>query len=288
MADKILGLSKPQLAIVGVGGAVTIFLVFKHYQNANAANAASTTANTSADIDPATGYPYGSPEDEAALSEQQSDLSGLAASDGGTVSEPTGTTTTTTTTGATTNAAWAQEAQAALVALGYNAESAAGAIGAYLGGIAETPSQVNMIQIVLAEVGPPPVGTYSIISAGSSGGGSTGTTGNPAPISGNPVGPVSTSNYQFPAPQNLTAQSGGSGKINVSWIPVVGPSGQTPSGYTVAYGRTSGAQTWKNTTTATSITLTTIPGETEYIECWANGGPIAPPHAGPIQATAGK
>src|ERR1700758_2678620 len=93
MADgKILGMSKPMAYVTLAGGAVVAFLVFRHYQNASAANAAASAANPAntapPDIDPATGFPYGSPEDEAALAQQNGyGVSGVGAGFGN-VTEP--------------------------------------------------------------------------------------------------------------------------------------------------------------------------------------------------------
>lgn len=219
-----------------------------------------------------------------------------------------------------TNAAWAQAVTTGLVSLGYSAADVSAALGLFFAGqplgiAPDGVSYATIVQAAEAEFGLPPQGTYQIIAAptgsttasGTGGGTTTGTgtgtgttgtgtgtgttgtgtgggtyTGTPAP----PVTPPAK--WQYPAPQNLSASGAGAGKIRVSWAPVVGPQGQIPSNYTVAYGRTSGAHTWENLVSGTSTTLTTQNGMTEYIEVWANGGPVAPPHAGPVKATAGS
>jgi hypothetical protein len=273
---KFMGLSKNQAIIVAIGGAGVVFLVYRHYSAASAAAAASNTAASTADdtgdIDPETGYPYGSAQDTAALAAlNESGTGALDDTGAATDSEPYYSTAPTTQS-PTTNAAWSQYVQQQLATIGYDPETVAGAIGAYLAQIPLTATQAAIVQVALAECGPPPQGEYSIIPQGSP-------TPSPTP---------SGTSYVFPAPTALTATGSGKGKINVTWNPVTGPNSQRPTGYTVAYGRTSGAQTWKNTTSGAAITLTTTPGETEYIEVWANGGPVSPPHAGPVKATAGK
>jgi Fibronectin type III domain len=227
-----------------------------------------------------------------------------------------------------TNAAWAQAVTTGLVSLGYSAADVSAALGLFfagqpLGTAPDGVSYATIVQAAEAEFGLPPQGTYQIIAAptgsttatgtggttttgtgttgtGSTGTGSTGTgTGTTGTgtgggtYTGQPTGPATGTSstpakWQYPAPENLTASGAGAGKIYVSWAPVVGPQGQVPSNYTVAYGRTSGAHTWENIVSGTHTTLTTQNGMTEYIEVWANGGPIAPPHAGPVKATAGS
>lgn len=274
--------SKKVYLIGGVIGVGVVGWIYLHNKSA----AAATTAANSAGIDPATGFAYGSAQDTAALAAQASsteidpatgypygsaqDESALSTEDGavqdtGAAYNPVSVSPT----AVQTNAAWAQAAQQSLSSIGYDPETIAGALGAYLGHIGLTPTQVNIVQVAIAEEGPPPVGSFSIIAA---------TT---APSTG-------LASVRFPAPSGLTASGSGKGRITVTWNPVTGPNGQIPTSYTVAYGRTSGAQTWKVTASGTSTTLTTQPGMTEYVQVWANGGGIAPPGAGPIKATAGK
>ena len=166
---KIMGLSKNQAIFVAIGGAATVFLVYRHYKNASAVvndtSSTGTGTDTSSDIDPETGYAYGSTEDEEALA----GLSGEASGDayGTLTSEPYYSTVATTQT-PTTNAAWSQYVQQQLGTIGYDPETVAGAIGAYLSQIPLTATQAGIVQVALAECGPPPQGEYSIIPQGTS------------------------------------------------------------------------------------------------------------------------
>lgn len=73
MADtiKVFGSNVPKPLVIGGGAAIIIGGIFYYRKNqANAASQASVNAAGSSEIDPATGYPYGSAEDAAALSSQ--------------------------------------------------------------------------------------------------------------------------------------------------------------------------------------------------------------------------
>jgi hypothetical protein len=207
-------------------------------------------------VDPATGYCPGTPED-------------TAAGGGGSVSSTPSTT-------ITTNAQWVTAALAILP--GGNSSANQIALANVLGGIPVTSAQQQVFLEAVGLIGQPPQG-YPTINL---------TDTSAQPSSGSGTGAASSGSWKYPAPGGLRASGAGAGRISVSWSGVKGPSGQVPGSYTVAYGRTSGAQTWKNQVSGTSTVLQTQNGMTEYIEVWANGGPIAPPHAGPVKATAGK
>lgn len=306
MAEKTIDIAGKKVnkwVVYGGAGAVVV-VAYIYFKDKNASSS-SSTANSSA-IDPVTGLPYSQDNTVDPLTglsylaeaEQYGSVSAAeAAFSGGGISSTGGggtgsgiangtpstsnvnpVSTPAPATGFTTNAEWSQSAIAALEAMGYDSNTATSAIAAYLAGMSLTALQSSLVQLATSEIGPPPVSPPAITTTPAGSGSGAGTI----------LPPVPTAKYQFPAPQNLTAESGGSGKIFVSWAPVVGPQGQTPTGYTVAYGRTSGAHTWENVVKGNSTTLTTQKGMTEYIEVWANGGPIAPPHAGPVKATAGS
>lgn len=168
----VIGKVKPVYIIAGLGAlGVAMILYFRH------ADSSASSAADSADIDPATGFPYGSAQDTAALAGSSGLDSGL---DGSTGIDPTtgfpagsqqdltaleqlyGTTGTTTTVAPTTDAQWAADVQTTLSQIGYTSTSIATALGLYLARQSLTSDQAGIIRVALAEVGPPPVGTYSI------------------------------------------------------------------------------------------------------------------------------
>lgn len=168
--------SKKIYLIGGALGVGVVGWIYLHNKSSAAQAAATASTDPSTEIDPATGFPYGSAQDEAALSTESASLQDTGTS-------ATYTPINTSAAAVQTNAAWAQAAQAMLVAIGYDPETVAGALGAYLGGIPLTPTQVTIVQAALAEEGPPPVGSFSIIQSpgspvigpGPGGGGTTGT-----------------------------------------------------------------------------------------------------------------
>ena len=192
-------LSKGQKVAVGCGGAVVVFLVYRSYSKAKAAAGSSSAgasdgqsgidpatgypygsaedtaalAAQSGSIDPATGYPYGSPEDEAAVAAQSGVATGAGdgydPAAGYYNSVPAGTQ-------PATNAAWSQYVEQQLSAIGYDPQTIAAAVGAYLAQLPLTSDQASLIQTALAECGPPPQGSYSIITQGSSAPASGGST----------------------------------------------------------------------------------------------------------------
>lgn len=206
-----------------IGGAGVAYLVYRNYESNKASAAAAATATpaptspaaggtaaSSVSIDPATGYPYGSPEDTAALASQSAeygsvgvagsidpstglpygspeDEAALAQMYSGesvvsgygeipTAGQPAGETS------ITTNAQWDQAALANLTSLGYNEQAAATALATYLAGMPVNSTQAQMVQVALAETGNPPVGSFNVTVTGggtstSPTGGTTGTTG---------------------------------------------------------------------------------------------------------------
>jgi hypothetical protein len=190
------------IAIAGGGLVLVIYLYRKQKANAAAATPATAQAATttggqlngypwdgtignSADPqseDPSTGMTYAQ---EAA--EGVGVYTAASGADTGALAGLSGVTTSTTsaTSAPTTNAAWAQQATANLVAIGYSSTDVAAALGQYLASLPLTAAQQTIVQVALAEDGPPPVGSFSIITTGSSTATSTGTgstsTGSTAP-----------------------------------------------------------------------------------------------------------
>jgi hypothetical protein len=179
--------NKKVVAVVAVGTAGVIAYIILKKKTSGGSASASNAANTG--IDPATGYPYGSSEDEAALAAQSSDTSGsgsdidpatgyaygseqdeeaLAAQSGSADSIDYGSSAITGTTSFTTNSEWAQQCEQVVPPL-INSTTAqsdvAAAIGRFLAGLSLTEEQAQIIQVCESEEGPPPVGTFAIIPA---------------------------------------------------------------------------------------------------------------------------
>lgn len=121
------------------------------------------------DIDPQTGYVYGSPQDEAALATLYGTGSGTG----------TSSTSSTSTATVTTNAEWEQECIANLQAGGVDATTIANAesgLPRYLAKLSLSSAQATAVQLAVGLTGEPPVGgPFSIITAPSSPGGTGGT-----------------------------------------------------------------------------------------------------------------
>jgi PASTA domain len=155
-------------AVVVAGGAY-YFIRRRNAANAqSAANAAQEATTNANNIDPATGYPYGSPQDEAALagmneSEYETDTLGDIGNSGageiiGYDSDGNpiyGSGTSSDVVGFTTNAEWGQYAEEYLGSTG--SDSIAAAIAKYLSGQPLTTAQITVVQEAIAIAGTPPV-----------------------------------------------------------------------------------------------------------------------------------
>jgi len=167
----------PKRTVIIGGVALGGLAAFVYWRNRHSASASLSTssADTSApdqgtavdpNIDPETGFDYGTVEDQNALAQLNGGLTsgGLGGSVGvdnpipspGPVAPAT-------------NSAWAQQVEQDLSAIGYSATDVAAAVGRYLAKLGLSTSQQNIIQIALAEDGPPPQGSYSIIPGPNSG-----------------------------------------------------------------------------------------------------------------------
>jgi hypothetical protein len=138
-------------------------------------------------------------------------------------------------------------------------------------------------------------------SAGTSGVGTTADTGatvpgtgtsittppstTPPPATPSPGGPSpQPSRWQYPAPSGLQSYDVSSAGTRLRWNPVTGPQGQHPLTYTIA---TYQGSTKVNQFTAGSTSTSEYgpggkglkPSTTYVSNVWANGGPVAPPHA---------
>lgn len=188
-----LALGAVALAVVGVG----------LYRSRQASAAAGTGDTTSSQIDPATGYPYGSAEDEAALAQQAASLAGgVGLSD---FTGSSGTATTPTATGYATNAQWAQAAEDYLVGtIGSDAHVVGNALGKYITGGILTSDQVSVVTQAIAFAGYPPV---------------NGPTGYP------PSYHVAAAPTKLPAPANLRVTKVTKTSVSIAWTAVPGAAG---------------------------------------------------------------
>lgn len=145
-------------AVIIAGVGVVIFL-----RNRRAASSAAATPDTST-IDPATGFPSGSPEDQQALAEQSAAAGGFGfgslgnggaffgSGGGGSIIGPSGPG------GFADNAQWAQYAEQYLTeTVGSNPETTGNALGKYITGQPLTAGQVQITEQAIAFAGYPPV-----------------------------------------------------------------------------------------------------------------------------------
>ena len=184
----------------GVGGVI-------YFIRRSSASSAAASGTSSSSIDPVTGLPYSMDDQtdpatgltylqeaqeygsvsaaEAAVSSDYY-ASETSAGDTGTLDAGYPTiypSETSSTSGSySTNAAWSQAVTEGLANLGWSATDVSTALGMYLAGmplttLADGASSLAIVQAAVAEFGPPPVGTYSIIAPSSSSGAVGTTTG---------------------------------------------------------------------------------------------------------------
>jgi hypothetical protein len=181
--------SKKTVALIGGGGLLVVGVVWYRTKKAGGSSATSGTSSSTAtdNIDPATGYAYGSPEDQAALASQSSGYpaygggygygggSGIPPSQNGQgiAGEGPG--------GFTSNANWAQYAEEYLAnTVGADPIVVGNALGKYITGQAVTAEQAQVIDQAIAFAGYPPVAgpnnhppAINISQNGGGGGGNT-------------------------------------------------------------------------------------------------------------------
>lgn len=138
------------LAVIVIGIAL-----YRHRKNQQAtATAAASAGNTATDpnLDPATGFDYGTPSDTAALAAQSGAYYGGGYGGGGGGGVPQNTVT-----AVTSNAQWAQNVEDYLVnTVQANGTVVAAAIGKYLTGQPLTSDQVSIVEQGIAFEGQPP------------------------------------------------------------------------------------------------------------------------------------
>lgn len=259
MADtiKIFGSNVPKPLAIGGGAAILIGGVFYYRKNQQkaASDASITTAGTN-EIDPATGYPYGSPEDAAALNAQNQYVNPSGGYAGGTqTAQPYGSSPS-----FTNNADWSQFVERYMVDnMGADAVAVGNAIGKYITGQAlTTDAMISIVQSAIAIGGYPPV---------------AGPNGHPpgyvtVPLPPTPVPSV----YAANPPTGLHITSVGKTGGQIAWSKVA-----NAKSYTVY---TPTRATKKFNTTNTVANIGSLKPNTSYvIQVWANPTPTGGPHA---------
>lgn len=213
MADtvKVFGNQIPKPVAIGGGIVVLVGGVYFYRTKKQKTDAAASVAQAgSSEIDPATGYPYGSPEDAAATAAQGNyqlpttgggyGFTGYAGGSG------SGIFGTGTPGSFNSNAEWAQYVEAYEENnLGADAPTVGNAIGKYLTGQPLTSDQVGLVQSAIAIAGYPPVNgpngnPPSFVTA------NTGTTNPPPPPGGGGTPP--------PNPKDKTFRTTGGKSLN--------------------------------------------------------------------------
>jgi hypothetical protein len=158
----IAGKHVPKVAVYGgIGVAVVGGVLWIRSRNSSAAAATAGTATAAADpsVDPATGIPYA--QEAAAAGYGGGSGVGYGYPSGGGVYSTSAAPPAAT---YTDNASWAQAVEQGLTGLGYDPISVGAAIGKYLAKLPLTAAQTTIVQTAVAEYGPPPAGSFAIIT----------------------------------------------------------------------------------------------------------------------------
>lgn len=217
------------------GFAVIWWFLQKRQKSGGSAGQQVDPAGNTGSIDPATGYVYGTPADQAALS----------ANNAG-----TGTSSTTGSGGSTTagaypdNNTWAVAAINYLVGIGIDPTAANSAIQQFLASQALTTDQQADVNLAIQRIGAPP----SPPQPGTA----------PSPIVTPPTGGTI---YATNPPTGLTVSSKSGSSLGLKWNSTV-----NATGYTVSWGATSAATEGSTTVTGTttSHTITGLKPSTLY------------------------
>lgn len=229
----------PLPAVVWIGLAIVIFYYVNRKKGTGSGGDQTDSAGNVGQIDPKTGYVYGSAEDAAALGQASSGL---------------GTGTDSGTGGSTVagqyadNQAWAVAAINYLVSIGVDATSANAAVTQFLGSQTLTPTQQGEINLVIQRLGSPP----SPPEPG----------GSPPPI----VTPPSSSTYATNPPSGFTTSGATGSTIGAKWNAAV-----NAASYTLYWGTTADAKDGKTTVSTTAATATGLkPGVLYHLKLQAN------------------
>jgi len=245
---------------VAIGGAIGAGIIGVYFYRNKKQQTDAISAAGSSEIDPATGYPYGSAEDAAAMASQSNyqtpantgyGYGGYAGGSGGGVfgtGQPGS---------FTSNAEWAQYVEAYEENnLGADAVIVGNAIGKYLTGQALTADQVGVVQSAIAIGGYPPVNgpngnPPSFVTAGTSGG----TTTPPPP----PPPPGNTGVGQAKPITGLKIIGKTKTSVTIGWNAT-----SAPQGYNYMLKQTNGHVVTNAQTTAHQITINGLHSGWEY------------------------
>lgn len=267
---KIFGSNVPkQYALIG-GGILLVGGIYYYRQNkTKAASQASVDAAGQNAIDPATGFPYGSPEDAAALATQDGYQSpniggyGFSGYSGGSGSAAFGS-------GApgtfNNNAEWAQFVETYEINnMGADAPTVGNAIGKYITGQPlTTDNMISIVQSAIAIGGYPPV-------SGPNGHPPAYVTA-PVPVTA-PPSPVSTMPHN--PPTGLHVVSSSRTGVKIQWNKVT-----NAKKYTVHRVGGGGLPDSKSDTFNTYFNLGSLKPNTSYtVQVWADPTPTGGPHA---------
>lgn len=236
--------------------AVVIFYYASKRQKGGAEGGQETDpAGNVGQIDPATGYVYGSPEDRAALGGGSSSLGS---------DTDTGTGGSTISGGYADNNAWAVAAINYLVSIGVDATSANAAITQFLASQTLTPQQQGEVNLAIQRLGAPP----SPPEPG----------GSPPPV----VTPPSSSTYATNPPSGFTTTSVTANSVGLKWNATT-----NAASYTVRWGTYPSAQTGSTTVSTTAATATGLkPGTMYHFSVQAGPAKAGAPSATLTKSTA--
>lgn len=185
--------SRRTAVLAVAGGALVILVVWLRMRQQEPA-----TTIPPSEVNPATGYPYGSAEDAMALAQQAAYISPPTGPGGGASTPPAGS-------GFTTNAQWSQAVISYMTSAGVVADPAmlSGALGKYIAGQPVSSVEQSLVHQAIAVQGYPPV---------------AGATGYPpavrvqAPVTPPPPAPGQTA--RLPAPANFRD----TGPVWTTWL----------------------------------------------------------------------